>query len=216
MTTTITFYLFAFILLFAALKVITAKNPVHAVLYLVLAFFNSALLWMLIDAEFLAISLVLIYVGAVMVLFLFVVMMLNVNFEALRAGFWRHFPVAATVGVLMAVELVCILMNPFAKVGFVQLPELVEGYSNVKELGLLLYTDYLLPFELASVILVVAIIAAIALTLRRRKMTKYQDPGKQVKVRARDRVRIIKMDAVVRDPVSKANEVSTDASLPKY
>lgn len=212
MTTTVIFYFFAFILLFAALKVITAKNPVHAVLYLVLVFFNSALLWMLIDAEFLAISLVLIYVGAVMVLFLFVVMMLNVNFETLREGFWRHFPVAATVGVLMSIELIGILVSPFAKVGFAQLPQLVEGYSNVRELGLLLYTDYLLPFELASVVLVVAIIAAIALTLRQRKMTKYQDPGKQVKVRASDRVRIVKMDAVVKDHSSEVIDTSSDST----
>jgi NADH-quinone oxidoreductase subunit J len=197
MLTTVVFYLVAAILLFAALRVITAKNPVYAVLYLVLAFFNSAVLWMLIDAEFLAISLVLIYVGAVMVLFLFVVMMLNINFETLRQGFWRHLPVAATVGVLMALELVVLLTHPFAKVGFAQLPDLAVGYSNVRELGLLLYTEYLLPFELASVILVVAIIAAIALTLRPRKQTKYQHPGDQVKARRADRLRIVKMEATV-------------------
>jgi NADH-quinone oxidoreductase subunit J len=197
MLTTVVFYLVAAILLFAALRVITAKNPVYAVLYLVLAFFNSAVLWMLIDAEFLAISLVLIYVGAVMVLFLFVVMMLNINFETLRQGFWRHLPVAATVGVLMALELVLLLTHPFAKVGFGQLPDLAVGYSNVRELGLLLYTEYLLPFELASVILVVAIIAAIALTLRPRKQTKYQQPGDQVKARRADRLRIVKMEATV-------------------
>jgi NADH-quinone oxidoreductase subunit J len=200
MLTTVVFYLFAAILLFAALQVITAKNPVYAVLYLVLAFFNSAVLWMLIDAEFLAISLVLIYVGAVMVLFLFVVMMLNINFEALRQGFWRHLPVAATVGVLMALELVLILTNSFAKVGFAKLPALAAGYSNVRELGLLLYTEYLLPFELASVILVVAIIAAIALTLRQRKQTKYQHPDEQVKVQRDERLRIVKMEAIVEAP----------------
>lgn len=199
--TTMMFYFFAAILLFAAFRVITAKNPVHAALYLVLAFFNSAALWMLIDAEFLAISLVLIYVGAVMVLFLFVVMMLNVSFEALREGFWQNFPVASVVGVLIALELVLILTSPFAKVGFSQLPELVERYSNVRELGLLLYTDYLLPFELASVLLLVGIIAAISLTLRRRKNTKYQDPGQQVKVRAKDRVRIIKMAAEIEEEI---------------
>lgn len=202
LTTTMVFYFFAAILLFAAFRVITAKNPVHAALYLVLAFFNSAALWMLIDAEFLAISLVLIYVGAVMVLFLFVVMMLNVSFEALREGFWRNFPVASVVGVLIALELVLILTSPFAKVGFNQLPELVDGYSNVRELGLLLYTDYLLPFELASVLLLVGIIAAISLTLRRRKNTKYQHPGQQVKVRAKDRVRIIKMAAEIEEEIS--------------
>ena len=197
MLTAAVFYIFAAILLFAAFRVITAPNPVHAVLYLVLAFCNSAALWMLIDAEFLAILLVLIYVGAVMVLFLFVVMMLNINFEALRKGFWRYLPVAATVGVLMALELVLILTQPFAKVGFAKLPELAIGYSNVRELGLLLYTEYLLPFELASVILLVAIVAAIALTLRRRKTTKYQNPGEQVKVRRADRLRIVEMKAVL-------------------
>lgn len=200
MLTTVVFYIFSAVLLFAALRVITAKNPVHAVLYLVLAFFNSAALWLLIDAEFLAISLVLIYVGAVMVLFLFVVMMLNINFETLREGFWRYFPLAAVIGILMAIELVLILSHPFAKVGFVKLPELAAGYSNVRELGLLLYTEYLLPFELASVVLLVAIVAAIALTLRGRKTTKYQNPSVQVKVRRDDRLRIVKMDAVTEDP----------------
>jgi NADH-quinone oxidoreductase subunit J len=197
MVTMVVFYFFAAVLLFAALRVITAKNPVHAVLYLVLAFFNSAGLWMLVDAEFLAIILVVVYVGAVMVLFLFVVMMLDINFEALRSGFWRYLPVAGTVGVLMAVEMTLILTNKYAKVGFDTLPELAQGYSNVRELGLLLYTEYLLPFELASVILLVAIIAAIALTLRKRKNTRYQNPAEQVKAKATERVRIVKMAAEV-------------------
>lgn len=202
MLITVVFYIFAVVLLFAALRVVTARNPVHAVLYLVLAFFNSACLWMLIDAEFLAIALVLIYVGAVMVLFLFVVMMLNINFEALRKGFWRYLPLAGTLGVLMTVEMVMILNSSAAKVGFAKLPELAADYSNVRELGLLIYTEYLLPFELAAVVLVVAMIAAIALTLRRRENVRKQVPGEQVKVLRNDRLRIVKMQAEVEAPAA--------------
>ena len=188
------FYFFAAILLLAALRVITARNPVHAALYLVLAFFTAAAIWMLLRAEFLAIVLVLVYVGAVMVLFLFVVMMLDINLDRLREGFWSYLPLGATVGVLMVIEMVLVLGGKYF--GAEQLPSPADpgpGYSNTKELGRLLYTDYVYPFELAAVILLVAIVAAIALTIRRRKDTKNQDPAQQVMVKRADRVRLISM-----------------------
>ena len=202
------FYLFSAVLLFAAFRVITARNPVYAALYLVLAFFQAAAVWMLLKAEFLAISLVLVYVGAVMVLFLFVVMMLDINLDSLRAGFWKHFPIAGTVGVIIALEMAWVLMGGFrtveepragpaavqaATTGAAQ----VAQVSNTKELGKLLYTEYLYPLEIAAVLLLVAIVAAIALTLRQRKDSKHMDPGAQVKVRARDRLQVIKMPPVV-------------------
>ena len=204
--TLILFYVFAAILLLAALRVITAKNPVHAALGLVLAFFTGAVLWMLMQAEFLAISLVLVYVGAVMVLFLFVVMMLDINFEELRAGFWDHFPLAAVVAAIMAAEMVLVLLNKNTgledKTSVAALP---QGVANIKQLGVPIYTDYLLPFELAAVLLLVAIIAAISLTLRRRKNTKYQNPALQVKVKKADRLRIVKMAAEVEIPETPAD-----------
>jgi len=204
--TLILFYVFAAILLLAALRVITAKNPVHAALGLVLAFFTGAVLWMLMQAEFLAISLVLVYVGAVMVLFLFVVMMLDINFEELRAGFWDHFPLAAVVAAIMAAEMVLVLLNKNTgledKTAVAALP---QGVANIKQLGVPIYTDYLLPFELAAVLLLVAIIAAISLTLRRRKNTKYQNPALQVKVKKADRLRIVKMAAEVEIPETPAD-----------
>ncbi|OHX13915.1 NADH-quinone oxidoreductase subunit J [Chromobacterium sphagni] len=195
--TTVIFYVLSAILIFAALRVVTAKNPVHAVLYLVLAFFTSAGHWLLLEAEFLAITLVLVYVGAVMVLFLFVVMMLDINIEKLREGFWKNLPVAATVGLIMVFEMALILMSPAAGLGeFKAAAPLAADYSNVKVLGHQLYTTYLLPFEIAAVVLLLAMVAAIGLTMRARKDSKAIDPAIQVKVRREDRVRIVKMDAV--------------------
>jgi NADH-quinone oxidoreductase subunit J len=192
------FYLFSALLLFASFRVITARNPVHAVLFLVLAFFQAAAIWLLLKAEFLAIVLVLVYVGAVMVLFLFVVMMLDIDVDSLRAGFWKHFPLAASVGVLIALEMAAVLMGGFrlGEEGAVPVVAAVPGgaqYSNTRELGKLLYSQYLYPLEVAAVILLVGIIAAIALTLRNRKDSKYTDPSQQVRVHARDRRNLIKM-----------------------
>lgn len=192
----IVFYTLAAILLFAALNVITTRNPVYAALYLVLAFFTAAGIWLLLEAEFLAIALVLVYVGAVMVLFLFVVMMLDINLDKLREGFWKALPIALPVGGLMAVEMVMIVgVRNFGTDKVLAPPLHPAGYSNTAELGRVLYTDYLLPFELASVVLLVAIIAAIALTLRERKDSKSMDPSLQVLVKKSDRIRIIKMDS---------------------
>jgi NADH-quinone oxidoreductase subunit J len=189
---TVLFLIFSGVMLLAALRVITARNPVHAVLFLVLAFFSAACLWMLLQAEFLAIALVLVYVGAVMVLFLFVVMMLDVDLERLRAGFWRNLPVAAVVGGIMAFELVAMLAS--RHFGAALSTRVVPaGYSNTRELGRVLYTQYVYAFEIAAVILLVAIIAAIALTLRRRKDTKALDPAVQLAVRRNDRVRLVSM-----------------------
>ena len=195
--TTAIFYFFAAILVFAGLRVITARNPVHAALYLVLAFFTAAGLWMLIEAEFLAIVLVLVYVGAVMVLFLFVVMMLDINLDKLREGFWNYLPLAGFVSVLLVIEMVLILGSRHFGLDVMGVPAPHPAdYSNTKELGRLIYTDYVYAFELAAVILLVAIVAAIALTLRRRKDSKYIDPAEQVKVKRNDRLRIVKMPAV--------------------
>ncbi|MSQ88248.1 MAG: NADH-quinone oxidoreductase subunit J [Betaproteobacteria bacterium] len=186
------FYVFGFVILASALCVITARNPVYAALYLVLAFFTSSAIWLLLHAEFLAITLVLVYVGAVMVLFLFVVMMLDINLERLREGFWQYLPLGATVGFLMAAEMAAMLYGRWS--GLATPPRaLPPGYSNTKELGRLLYTDYVYAFELAAVVLLVAIIAAIALTLRRRKDSRSQDPSQQVKARRADRVRLVSM-----------------------
>ena len=198
------FYVFSAILLFAAFRVITAKNPVHAALYLVLAFFQAAAVWILLKAEFLAIALVLVYVGAVMVLFLFVVMMLDVNLDNIRKGFWRHFPVAATLGAVIALEMSYVLMGGFREPAKTSsLPgQLGQQVSNTKELGKVLYSEYLYPLEIAAVILLVAIIAAIALTLRERKDSKHVSPADQVRVKAADRVRLVKIKPVV--PASPA------------
>jgi NADH-quinone oxidoreductase subunit J len=193
---TIVFYFLSAIMLFAAVRVITAKNPVHAALFLVLAFFTGAGLWLLLQAEFLAITLVLVYVGAVMVLFLFVVMMLDINLERLREGFWSYLPLAGVVALLMVLEMSAVLGGKIFGLENVPQPQAhAAGYSNTKELGRLLYTDYVYPFEIAAVILLVAIIAAIALTLRRRKDSKHQDPAQQVSVRRADRVRLVKMQS---------------------
>jgi len=223
------FYGFSAVLLFAAFRVITARNPVHAALYLVLAFFQASGVWMLLQAEFLSIALVLVYVGAVMVLFLFVVMMLDINIDSIRQSFWNHFPLAATVGAVIALELAAVLLGGFrlteprvsavatvvtpvavtapdsaasgavgaaaaqvADVGHV----VVAQVSNTKALGVLLYTEYLYPVQVAALILLVALVAAIALTLRGRKDTKTQDPSQQVRVKSRARVSLVKMAAV--------------------
>jgi NADH-quinone oxidoreductase subunit J len=240
------FYTFSAVMLFASFRVITARNPVHAALYLVLAFFQASGIWMLLKAEFLSIALVLVYVGAVMVLFLFVVMMLDINIDSIRQGFWKHFPLAATVGAVIALELAAVLLGGFriteprqplvaqtispaavsavapvdaasaameaasaalitasaADVGHV----VVAQASNTKALGILLYTEYLYPVQVAALILLVALIAAIALTLRERKDTKFQNAGDQVRVKARDRVELVKMDAVKPAPAAPAAE----------
>ncbi len=202
---TIIFYLFASILVFSGLRVITAKNPVHAAMFLVLAFFTAAALWLLLLAEFLAITLILVYVGAVMVLFLFVVMMLDINFDKLREGFWKYLPLAATVAIAMVAEMVLLITSKnFGIAAMVtaadkaQLPVAANAMnaSNTEALGRILYTKYLLPFELAAVVLLVAMVAAIALTMRERKSSKSQVVGDQVRVMAADRLKIIKMDAV--------------------
>ncbi|MBK8322941.1 MAG: NADH-quinone oxidoreductase subunit J [Betaproteobacteria bacterium] len=196
----IAFYAFAAILLFAALRVITARNPVHAALWLVLAFFTAAATWLLLYAEFLAITLVLVYVGAVMVLFLFVVMMLDINFDKLREGFWGHVPLAAIVGALMAFEMVLVVgSREFGGDSVASPGAPPPGHSNTKELGRLIYTDYVFPFELAAVVLLVAIVAAIALTLRQRKESRYQDPTEQLAATRAGRLKIVKM-AAEREP----------------
>ncbi len=188
------FYAFAAILVFAALRVISSRNPVHSALWLVLSFFSAAGVWMLLQAEFLAIVLVLVYVGAVTVLFLFVVMMLDVNFDRLRERFRSYIPVGATVGILILVEMALVLIGGYAAPGAGPATAPAD-FSNTRALGLQIYTDFAYPFEIAAVILLVAIIAAIALTHRTRRETKYQDPATQVKVHRNDRLRILKMPA---------------------
>ena len=204
------FYVFSAVLLFAAFRVITARSPVYAALFLVLAFFNAACVWMLLRAEFLAIVLVLVYVGAVMVLFLFVVMMLDVGSEALREGFWTHFPVAALVGVVIALEMAAVLLPGFRLTDAPVTDALALKAGNTKMLGFEVYTRYLYPLQIAAVLLLVAIIAAIALTLRQRKDSKYQNPSDQVRVRAADRVRNVQMkpeiEAPPAPPVAAAGE----------
>ena len=206
----ILFYSFAAIILFSGLKVVTAKHPVHAALWLVLTFWTSACTWVLMQAEFLGIVLVLVYVGAVMVLFLFVVMMLNVDIEAMRAGFWRHLPVSLVVGLLMAVVLILVLISPQTNLAsFGQLQELPADYSSVRALGQVLYTDYLLAFELAAVLLVLGMVAAIALVQRQTVKPKYIAPADQIAVNPKDRMRLVKMQAVVEkepEPVAEEQE----------
>ena len=194
------FYAFSAVLLFAAFRVITARNPVHAVLFLVLAFFEAAMIWMLLRAEFLSITLVLVYVGAVMVLFLFVVMMMDINLEDLRAGFWKHFPMAALLGVVIALEMSYVVIGGFRPSDEPRIAQVAANVSNTKELGKLLYTQYLYPLEVAAAILLVAMFAAIALTLRARKDSKYVSPADQVRVKSRDRMTVVKMDATREAP----------------
>ena len=189
---TLLFWIFSAVLLAAAVRVITARNPVHAVLFLVLAFFSAACLWMLLKAEFLAIALVLVYVGAVMVLFLFVVMMLDINIDRLRLGFWRHLPVAGFVALLIALQL-WLVLSQRDWLALRQPGPGIKEVNNTEALGRLTFTEYVFPLQIAGVILLVAIIAAIALTLRKRKDSKYQNPSEQVKVRRDERVRLVSM-----------------------
>jgi NADH-quinone oxidoreductase subunit J len=186
------FLLFGAVLLVSGVLVITARNPVHGVLFLVLAFFTAAGIWLLLRAEFLAIALVVVYVGAVMVLFLFVVMMLDINLERVREGFWRNLPLALIVGGIMVFEMVAVLLNRIYGTRPLATP-VPANYSNTKELGRVLYTQYAYAFEIAAVLLLVAIIAAIALTLRRRKDSRSQDPSAQVRARREDRVQLVSM-----------------------
>ncbi|WP_291010462.1 NADH-quinone oxidoreductase subunit J [Hydrogenophaga sp.] len=188
------FYLFAFVLLFAAYRVITARNPVHAVLFLMLSFSQASALWLLLRAEFLGLTLVLVYLGAVMVLFLFVVMMLDIKLEGDRWSFWQHFPLAAVLGGLVALEIIAVLWVGFPNIT-APAASVAGEVSNTKALGLLLYTEYLYPIEVAAVILLVAMVAAIALTLRQRKDSKAINPGAQVSVRASDRLVVVPMNA---------------------
>jgi NADH-quinone oxidoreductase subunit J len=201
-TTTALFYAFSAVLLFAAFRVITARTAVVAALYLVLAFFSAACVWMLLRAEFLAIALVLVYVGAVMVLFLFVVMMLDINVGEVREGFWRHFPLAALVGVVIALEMAAVLLGGFNLTDAPPASEAALRLGNTKLLGIAMYTDYVYPLQIAAVLLLVAIIAAIALTLRPRKDSKSQSPSQQVRVRKADRLRIVKLAPTVETPAS--------------
>ncbi len=201
-TTTALFYVFSAVLLFASFRVITARSPVYAALYLVLAFFSAACVWMLLRAEFLAISLVLVYVGAVMVLFLFVVMMLDINVDSMREGFWKHFPIALLVGVVIALEMALVLMPGFDVRTAPAEDPIALKLGNTKMLGIEIYTHYLYPLQIAAVLLLVAIIAAIALTLRRRKDSKYLDPAQQIKAKKADRVRLVKMPPTIELPAA--------------
>ena len=212
--TTGLFYVFSLILLFAAFRVITARNPVHAALFLVLSFFQAAMIWMLLKAEFLSITLVLVYVGAVMVLFLFVVMMMDINMDDVRQGFWKHFPLAAIVGVLIALEMAAVLMGGFSGVSGPavsgELGQPPVAINNTKQLGILLYSEYVYPLQIAAAILLVAMIAAIALTLRKRKDNKSINPSDQVRVKSRDRLSVIQMPSTkgVRMPFDTASETT--------
>ena len=199
------FFVFATITVLAALRVITSRNPVHAALYLVLTFFSAAGIWMLLQAEFLAIVLVMVYVGAVMVLFLFVVMMLDINLDRIREGFWSILPVGLLVGLVMLVEMGLVLGGSYFGADAMPEPPAPEpGFSNTRELGRLLYTEYVYPFELASIVLLLAMVAAVALTLRQRRSTKYVNPSDQVAVKRADRVRIVSMPVEKEAPPAEA------------
>ena len=211
---TVFFWMFSAVLLFSAFRVVTARNPVHAVLFLMLAFSQAAGIWLLLRAEFLAITLVLVYLGAVMVLFLFVVMMLDIRIDAVRRGFWKHFPLAALIGALVAFEMGAVLMTGFrgveepkAVATLVNAAGQVVPYSNTQALGKLMYTEYLYPVEIAAVILLVAMISAIALTLRQRKDVKASDVTAQVRARASDRLVVVKM------PVTQAAQPLADGDI---
>jgi len=203
-STTILFIVFSAVLLLSGVRVVTARNPVHAVLFLVLAFFSAACLWMMLKAEFLAIALVLVYVGAVMVLFLFVVMMLDINIDRLRQGFWRHLPLASVVAFVIALQL-WLVLSQGDWLALRQPGAGIKDVINIEALGRLTFTDYVYPLQIAGCILLVAIIAAIALTLRRRKDSKKQNPAQQVKVRREDRVRLVPMPI---DPAGRQGPVA--------
>lgn len=193
---TFIFYFLAVIMVFAALRVITSRNPVQAALFLVLTFFNAAGIWLLLNAEFLAMTLVLVYVGAVMVLFLFVVMMLDINLDRIRQGFWSYLPVGALIGILLLLEMVMVLGGSYFGLDAMPVPPAAsQGYSNTRELGRVLYTDYVYAFELASLLLLVAMVSAVTLTLRKRKGIRYMAPADQVAVRREDRVELVKMQS---------------------
>ncbi|MCV2355905.1 NADH-quinone oxidoreductase subunit J [Paucibacter sp. B2R-40] len=195
--TTALFYIFSAVLLGASFRVITARSTVHAALFLILAFFTASCIWMLLKAEFLAIALVLVYIGAVMVLFLFVVMMLDINSDGVRDGFWKHLPLGGFVGAVIALEMAAILMGGFRLSSAPELSAAELQMGNTKVLGIAIYTQYLYPLEIAAILLLVAIIAAIALTLRSRKDARTQDPSEQVKVKKADRLRIVKVAPTV-------------------
>jgi NADH-quinone oxidoreductase subunit J len=203
-TTSVLFYIFSAVLLAASFGVITARSTVHAALFLVLAFFNASCLWMMLKAEFLAITLVLVYVGAVMVLFLFVVMMLDINTDELRVGFWTHFPLAALVGVLIALEMAVVLMGGFRGYQAPAADALTAKFGNTRLLGIEVYTNYLYPLQVAAVLLLVAIIAAIALTLRKRKDSRAIDPSLALQARKSERLRIVKMQPTIELPSAPA------------
>ncbi|MCZ8073164.1 NADH-quinone oxidoreductase subunit J [Paucibacter aquatile] len=208
--TTALFYIFSAVLLGASFRVITARSTVHSALFLILAFFNASCIWMLLKAEFLAITLVLVYIGAVMVLFLFVVMMLDINSDHVREGFWKHMPMAGLVGALIALEMAAILMGGFRLADAPELSPAAMQLGNTKLLGIAIYTQYLYPLQIAAVLLLVAIIAAIALTLRRRKDSRSQDASEQVKVKKADRLRIVKMAPTVELPAAPAADAAAD------
>ena len=208
------FYVFATVLLLAAFRVITTRNPVHAVLFLVLAFFQASMIWMLLEAEFLAIALVLVYVGAVMVLFLFVVMMLDVDMASVRQGFWKNFPLAAVVGVVIIVQMSAVLLAGFP---LGDAPTVMKGLGqtpvdadNSRALGMLMYTHYLYPLEIAAAILLVGMIAAIALTLQHRKVVKTVDPADQVRVKWADRLTVVKQAATQAAPPAPAAQATQE------
>jgi len=201
---TLVFYFFAAVLIFAALRVITSRNPVHSVLHLVLAFFSAGCIWALLEAEFLAIAIILIYIGAVMVLFLFVVMMLDISVDKLRQMFWRYLPLGVLIGLLLAFEMGLVLLSQPLQIADASLASSGADYSNTKALGQLLFTDYVYPFELASVILLVGIIAAVVLTLRDRQSSKAGRPHEQIAVKASERLRVVKM------PVEQDDRIDID------
>ena len=208
---TFLFYAFSVVLVIAALRVITARNPVHSALFLILSFFSAAGIWMLLKAEFLSIVLVLVYVGAVMVLFLFVVMMLDINLDKMREGFWGYFPLAATVGAIIVVEMAAVIFHGFQGTD-ADVPTVSANIGNTKELGKLIYTEYVYAFEIAAVILLVAIVAAVALTLRRRKDSKYFSPAAAVKVKSTNRIRVVKMKSEAKvEPVASVNPATPAA-----
>jgi NADH-quinone oxidoreductase subunit J len=203
------FYLFSVVLLLSAFRVVTARNPVHAVLFLMLAFSQASGIWLLLNAEFLAIALVLVYLGAVMVLFLFVVMMLDINVDSMRQGFWKHFPLAAVLGGVVAVEMGAVLLHGFGQTEAIEGAAQAAGVPNSKALGILLYTEYLVPIQVAAAILLVAMVAAIALTLRKRKDSKFVSPSEQVRVRAADRLQVVKVAAT--QPAPAVQEAAQEA-----